>query len=204
MFEISSRQGLPIRGDVDAPRNARALVVIVHGHEADKDWGFYPWLAEQLCDSGLAVVRFTMSTETYSLQVHDLVDVIAYARSRFRGLPLFLLGHSLGGAVALFAATGIEDLRGVITWSAISRGSDIDLVGSVSLLRVPLLAIHGGSDTHVSPEESRRIVSGARDASLVVIDGASHTYNAIHPLVYVPRALEYAARVSAQFVSAYS
>jgi len=125
------------------------------------------------------------------------------ARSRFRGLPLFLLGHSLGGAVALFAAPGIENLRGVITWSAISRAGDADVAGSVALLRMPLLAVHGANDASVSPDESRRIVAAAADASLLIIDGASHSYNAIHPLVYVPPALEYAALVSVPFVSAY-
>ncbi len=43
---------------IDAPRNARALVVLIHGHEADKDWGFLPWLSEYLCNAGFAVARF--------------------------------------------------------------------------------------------------------------------------------------------------
>ena len=69
---------------------------------------------------------------------------------------------------------------------------------------MPLLAIHGARDSSVPAEESRAIVSRTRDASLLIIEGATHTYNAIHPLVHVPRALEFAGAVSAHFVAAYS
>ena len=243
MFEISSREGLPIRGDIDAPPKARAAVVIVHGFRGFKDWGFFPWLSEHLCASGAVAVRFNMSRsgigerndsfdrpdlfrdDTYTIQVHDLLDVVSYTQSRFRGLPLFLLGHSRGGGVALLAAREAEDLAGVITWSAISRADRwdeieasstavladfeanrqrLDILDSASRLAVPLLAIHGASDGSVPAEESRAIVSRTTDASLMIIDGATHTYNAIHPLVHVPRALEFAAAVSAHFVAAYS
>lgn len=243
MFEISSREGLTIRGDVDAPPQARAAVVIVHGFRGFKDWGFFPWLSEYLCASGAVAVRFNMSRsgigevndrmdrldlfrdDTYTIQIHDLLDVVSYTQSRFRRLPLFILGHSRGGGVALLAAREVKDLAGIITWSAIARadrweGIDVtatavladfeanrhrlDVLASAAELRVPLLAVHGGSDKSVPPDDSRAIVAKATDASLLAIDGASHTYNAIHPLVHVPRALEFAALVSAHFIAAYS
>jgi pimeloyl-ACP methyl ester carboxylesterase len=232
MFEISSREGLPIRGDIDAPPKARAAVVIVHGFRGFKDWGFFPWLSDYFCASGAVAVRFNMSrngigegNDTYTIQIHDLLDVVAYTQSRFRGLPLFVLGHSRGAGVALLAAREIEDLAGVITWSAISRADRwedldasstailadfeanrqrLDILDAASALRAPLLAIHGARDSSVPSEESRAIVSRAPDASLLIIEGASHTYNAIHPLVHVPRELEFAALLSAHFVAAYS
>ncbi|HEX7421669.1 MAG TPA: alpha/beta hydrolase [Thermoanaerobaculia bacterium] len=243
MFEISSREGLPIRGDIDAPPQARAAVVIIHGFGAFKDWGFFPWLSEYLCASGAVAARFNMSRsgigdvndrfdrldlfrdDTYTIQIHDLLDVVAYTQSRFRGVPLFLLGHSRGGGIALLAAREIEDLAGVVTWSGISRADRwddvdvtatavladfeanrqrLDILDSASQLRVPLLAIHGASDKSVPADDSRAIVAKATDSSLLTIEGASHTFNAIHPLVHVPRALELAAVVSSHFIAAYS
>ena len=243
MFEIASRGGLPIRGDIDAPPRARAAVVIVHGFRGFKDWGFFPWLSEYLCASGAVAVRFNMSRsgigevndrfdrlylfrdDTYTIQIHDLLDVVAYTQSRFRGVPLFLLGHSRGGGIALLAAREIADLAGVITWSAISRADRwddvdvsatavladfeanrerLDILVSASGLRVPLLAVHGASDKSVPSDDSRAIVARSPDASLLTIDGASHTYNAIHPLVHVPRALELAAIVSSHFIAVYA
>jgi uncharacterized protein len=264
MFELKSREGLPIRGDIDAPQRARALAVIVHGFKGFKDWGFFPWLGEYLCDEGIAVVRFNMSRsgigenrdsfdrldlfadDTYSTQVHDLLDVVKFSQARFRGLPLFLLGHSRGGGVSLLASRQIDDLAGVITWSSIAHVAPwdeatkrkwradgfmdvlnartkqmmristkilddyeqnrarLDILDSAAHLRVPLLSVHGAKDESVALADSREIVNRAADASLLVIESASHTYNAIHPLVHVPRELEYAAAVSAHFVGAYS
>jgi pimeloyl-ACP methyl ester carboxylesterase len=58
--------------------------------------------------------------DTYSAQLADLRAVVRHVREH-SSLPLFLLGHSRGGAVALLGARGVSMLRGVITWSAISR-----------------------------------------------------------------------------------
>ncbi|HSP16742.1 MAG TPA: alpha/beta fold hydrolase [Thermoanaerobaculia bacterium] len=264
MFELTSREGLSIRGAIDAPREARALAVIVHGFKGFKDWGFFPWVAESLCDEGIAVARFNMSRsgigenpdtfdrldlfagDTYTTQIHDLMDVVHYVHAEFRGLPLFLLGHSRGGGIALLAAREIDDLVGVVTWSSIARAdrwdkatkkkwraegtlqvensrtkqlmpmstailddyekhaSRLDILDSAARLSVPLLSVHGGRDESVPLVESREIAARAPDSSLLVIEAASHTYNAIHPLVHVPRELEYAAAVTAHFINAYA
>ena len=263
-FTISSEEDLPIRGELEARANPRALVVIVHGFKGFKDWGFFPWLAEHLCQHRFAAVRFNMSRsgigedpeafdrldlfagDTYSTQVNDLADVVVHARRRFPRLPLFLLGHSRGGGVALLASRIIENVRGVVTWSAIARAdrwddetkrawrrdghmdvvnartkqtmrmspailddyeanaSNLNILESAAALRVPLLVVHGGSDESVPVQEGTEIASRAHDASMLVVDSASHTYNAIHPLVNVPKELVYAAEVSASFIGVYA
>ncbi|MBK5259610.1 MAG: alpha/beta hydrolase [Thermoanaerobaculia bacterium] len=263
-FTINSREGLPIRGDFDVPRDPRALVVIVHGFKGFKDWGFFPWLADYLCGQQFVACRFNMSRngigeepesftrldlfagDTYSGQVRDLADVVALARASFPALPLFLVGHSRGGGVALIASQEIGDLRGVVTWSAIShadrwdeatkrswrdRGyvdvlnartgqtmqmstailddyethsSRLDILGAAARLAAPLLVVHGGSDESVPAEEAHQIVSSNGEGCLLTIDSATHTYNAIHPLVHVPKELEYAAAVTASFIAAWS
>jgi pimeloyl-ACP methyl ester carboxylesterase len=259
-FEIASPEGLPIRGNISAPSDPRALVVVIHGFKGFKDWGFFPWLAEHLCAEELAVVRFNMSRsgigenmdtfdrldlfrdDTYSTQIADVLTTVRYAQSRFDALPTFLVGHSRGGGVALLSAQDISDLAGVVTWSAISHVDrwdadakrkwradgymDIenqrtkqmmrmstamlddavnhDIVAAVEKLDVPLLVVHGGRDESVPVEEAREISASARDCSLVILESASHTYNAIHPLVNVPRELSYAAAVTSHFCNAYA
>jgi alpha-beta hydrolase superfamily lysophospholipase len=138
-FTLPSHEGLPIRGEIDAPPDPSALVVIVHGFKGFKDWGFFPWLADSLCDAGFAAVRFNMSRsgigehpdtfdrldlfagDTYTTQLHDLHIAVAHAQREYPSLPTFLLGHSRGGGVALLGARDVHDLAGVVTWSAISR-----------------------------------------------------------------------------------
>ena len=263
-FEITSTEGLPIRGNFDAPPNPSALVVVVHGFKVFKDWGFFPWVADTLCSRGFAVCRFNMSrsgvgdnpetfdrldlfaNDTYSIQLADLRLAVAHAQSHFSSLRTFLLGHSRGGGVALLGAQEVPRLAGVVTWSAIShvnRWSDetvrnwrrdgwldvinartkqnmrmtpavvddyeanvarLDIAAAASRLTVPLLVIHGAHDESVPVTEAHDIVRRAPDASVMIIERASHTYNAIHPLVNVPFALSLAAHVTAHFVHAYS
>ena len=263
-FEIESHEGLVIRGEIESAARPRALVVVVHGFKGFKDWGFFPWLGERLCNGGFAAVRFNMSRsgigehadefdrldlfadDTYSAQVADLVTVVRHAQAHLGRLPLFLIGHSRGGGVALLAARELELLHGVVTWSAISHvdrwdaptiekwradgfmdvvnartrqvmrmsprilddyeanRERLDIGASAAKLRVPLLVVHGGEDESVPVEEAYEIAGRAKDSSTLIIGGASHTYNSIHPLVHVPSALEYAAVVSEHFLAAYS
>src|SRR5436309_1078799 len=89
--------------DLQVPRGAQALVIMIHGAGASKDWGFFPWLAEVLCDSGVAACRFS----------GDLTAAIEYCQTRV-ALPTFVFAHAEGADVV----KDIPNLRGVIVWSA--------------------------------------------------------------------------------------
>ena len=80
----------------------------------------------------------------------------------------------------------------------------LDVLAAAVKLEVPLLAITGASDESVPSSESREIAAYARDASLVVLRDASHTFNAIHPLVTVPKELSVVAAVTSRFVNVYA
>ena len=143
-FILTSTEGLPIRGNLDAPASPRALVVVIHGFKGFKDWGFFPYVADTLRDHGFAVCRFNMSRsgigenpdafdrldlfadDTYSQQLADLRVVVAHAQSKFPNLRTFLFGHSRGGGIALLGARDVASLAGVITWSAISHANRWD------------------------------------------------------------------------------
>jgi uncharacterized protein len=261
-FTLTSSENLPIRGNLDVPDRARALVVIVHGFKGFKDWGFFPWVAQRFFEHRLAVCRFNMSRsgigddpetfdrldlfegDTYSTQLADLRTVVAHAQAQVPGLPTFLFGHSRGGGIALLGASEVPRLHGVAVWSPIShcdrwddatkrewreRGfleqlntrtkqmmrmsaamlddvetnaARLDIVRAASALSAPLLVVHGARDESVPVEEGRRIADANPDASLIVIERASHTFNAIHPLVHVPFALIAAAEATAHFAFA--
>jgi uncharacterized protein len=262
-FEISSPEGLPIRGIIERPARARSLALILHGFKGFKEWGFFPWLAERLHQSRIATCRFDFSRngitegsenfdrldlfadDTYSRQLDDLDAVIHHLvrQPSLRELPLSIFGHSRGGAIALLGAAQIPRLQSVVVWSSIAslnrwdeatqaewrrRGvleivnqrtgqimklstailddletnrTRLDLQAAVSNLDVPLLVIHGGSDESVDIADGRLIARSAPNATLVVIERASHTFGAIHPLVHVPRQLEIAATITARFIS---
>ena len=80
----------------------------------------------------------------------------------------------------------------------------LDILAAAETLTVPLLVVHGGRDDSVPAQHGRLVAERGRDASLVILDRASHTYNAIHPLVNVPFELLLAAEVSAHFLGTHT
>jgi uncharacterized protein len=80
----------------------------------------------------------------------------------------------------------------------------LDVLAAAERLQTPLLVIHGARDESIPAAEAAEIARRASDASLMIIENASHTYNAIHPLVNVPFALSIATQVTAHFVRAYA
>ena len=80
----------------------------------------------------------------------------------------------------------------------------LDILAAASRLNVPLLVLHGGRDESVPADEGRLIASTAPQSSLAVFSRASHTFNAIHPLIHVPFELLTAAELSAHFINAYA
>jgi uncharacterized protein len=85
-----------------------------------------------------------------------------------------------------------------------ANAARLDILAATSRLRVPLLVLHGARDESVPVDEGRLIASRAWEPSLVVLHRASHTFNAIHPLVHVPFELLTAAELSAHFINAYA
>lgn len=257
-FTLTSAEGLPIRGNLDVPAEARALVIVVHGFKGFKEWGFFPWLASELVEQRFAVCRFNTSRsgigenpdtfdrldlfadDTYSVQLADLRVVVDHAQDKLK-IPTFLLGHSRGGGVAVLGARSVPHLHGVITWNAIARADrwspdekirwradghlDVenartkqmmrlstrvlddlenhDIVGAAAQLEVPLLAICGGRDETVSPDESKLLTATAKDAGFVKIRTGTHTFNASHPMRRPPMQLDLAKAITARFIVGY-
>ena len=84
----------------------RAVVAICHG--VNSHGGQHAWTAEQLAARGFAVYAVDLRgrgmsegerfyVEDVDEYVADIGGVIAIAKERHRGLPVYLLGHSAGG-----------------------------------------------------------------------------------------------------------
>ena len=80
----------------------------------------------------------------------------------------------------------------------------LDILRAAANLTVPILVTHGARDESVPVAEGHLIAGRATDSSLAILHNASHTYNAIHPLVHVPFELLAAAELSAHFINAYA
>ena len=96
----------------------RAVVVICHG--VNSHGGQHAWTAGQLVAAGFAVyavdLRGRGQSEGERFYVEDIADyvadvrgLIAIAKERHPGLPVYLLGHSAGGVVSCTLALDHQD-----------------------------------------------------------------------------------------------
>lgn len=107
-----------------APGPARAVVVVVHGlgehagryhalAECLHEWGFAVWAHDHYGHGESTGARGGLPSELRL--VDDLALVIDDARRLNPGLPLVLLGHSLGGLVAAsLVARGVRPVDGLV------------------------------------------------------------------------------------------
>ena len=105
----------------------RGVIVIVPGFNAHS--GYYAWVAEKLAAVDLVVHAIDLRgrgrsdgdrffVQSFDDYVDDVARLVALARSRDPGAPLFLLGHSAGGVVAcLYALQHQGELAGLISES---------------------------------------------------------------------------------------
>ncbi len=145
-FELSSSEGDPIRGDVWRGEGARseAAIVLCHGFKGFKNWGFFPYTAEQLVRrTGYPAIQFNFSgsgigpdlenfseldkfeRNTFSKELDDLKVVLdAAAAGVLPGLEprarFGLLGHSRGGVSGIVTAGDDERVAALVTWSAVA------------------------------------------------------------------------------------
>jgi alpha-beta hydrolase superfamily lysophospholipase len=101
-----------------------AVVLIVHGYAEHS--GRYEHVAKFLTDRGYAVEAYDLRGHGHSAGIRvfirsvdehlsDLQNVLSRVLDRFPGLPVFLLGHSMGGAIVpLFVIRAKPVVRGVV------------------------------------------------------------------------------------------
>ena len=103
---------------------AQAVVALVHGFNSHG--GQYLWAAEQFVASGYAVYALDLRgrgksdgerfyVERIEEYLSDVATLMALARKREPGLPVFLLGHSAGGVIAsVYTLDHQAELAGLI------------------------------------------------------------------------------------------
>jgi uncharacterized protein len=138
-FSLTGADGGPLRCEIRSAMGSRPAVVICHGFKGFKDWGFFPVTADRLAHAGLAAVSFNFSGSgvgepgdsfneperfrhaTYSNGLRDLDLVLAALRGGGLGLQptaIGVLGHSMGGGIAVLETARNRGINALVTWSA--------------------------------------------------------------------------------------
>jgi alpha/beta superfamily hydrolase len=148
-FRIPVDEHLTIRGDLhvsdDSPMT-QPILLFCHGFKGFKDWGCFPYVAEELSKRGIATIRFNFScngvgesmtefdelekfaVNTYARELADLSILAEWIsddrlpiKARFDKEKLFLVGHSKGGADAILFGAGNPLIKGIVTWNGVAH-----------------------------------------------------------------------------------
>lgn len=130
-FTLPTSDGILLCGRIDAPETPKAAVVIVHG--LCEHYGRYDYVVEKLTANGYAVMRFdhrghgrSMGKLTYfdnrSQIIEDTALFVQRMRDTFPELPLFMIGHSMGGfGAASYGTAHPGELDGYVLSGAWTR-----------------------------------------------------------------------------------
>lgn len=177
-----------LRGLLRMPDGATCVVLFAHGSGSGRLSPRNNYVAERLCDAGLATLLFDLLTEEeeeIDEQTAELRFDIPLLTNRlvaatqwiFEQQPLEKLavayfGASTGAAAALAAAARIPTISAVV-----SRGGRPDLAGAaLAQVRAATLLIVGGHDTDVLALNRQALRQLTCEAKLEVVPGATHLF----------------------------
>ena len=127
-FQFASSEGHQLAAALDTPDGPiHAYALFAHCFTCGKDVLAAKRIATALTAKGIAVLRFDFTglgssegefaNSTFSSNVADLVRAADHLRET-RQAPAILIGHSLGGAAILAAASQIPEAKAMVTIAA--------------------------------------------------------------------------------------
>ena len=216
-IEFPGHSGAMLAARLDMPRGKpRATALFAHCFTCSKDIAAARAIAATLADLGIAVLRFDFTglghsqgefaNTNFSSNVEDLVAAAA-CLGREIAPPAILIGHSLGGAAVLAAASRIPDSRAVVTIGAPAEpshvlhalGASVEAIRETGQSEVTLggrpFVIKRGFVEDISETKLQEAIGSLRKALLVLhaprdqtvgIDNASAIFVAAkHPKSFV-------------------
>jgi len=125
---FTGHNGAQLAARVDLPTGAvRGFALFAHCFTCSKDLAAARHIAAELAGHGIGVMRFDFTglgrsqgefaNTNFSSNVRDLVAAAQHLEAEFEA-PALLIGHSLGGAAVLAAASDIASAQAVVTIGA--------------------------------------------------------------------------------------
>lgn len=173
-----------LKGDLDVPKNAKAIVVFVHGSGSSRNSPRNQMIALRLRQHNIATLLFDLLTEEEEQNYYNRfnIDMLAsrliavtewlMVQETVHGLRVGYFGASTGAAAALKAASVLPQIDAIV-----SRGGRPDLaMGALQKVAAPVLLVVGGKDYDVLQLNDVAYAFLKCEKKLKVIDGASHLF----------------------------
>jgi alpha-beta hydrolase superfamily lysophospholipase len=203
-IEFASREsGEPVRLHglwLPQPHADAPLLLYLHGARWDVRSSAHRM--RRMHELGFAVLGidyrgFGQSTDTLpseSMAYEDARAAWDWLARHTPGVPRYVFGHSLGGAIAVQLASQVDDEAGVLVEGAFTSVPDVvssfkwgwlpvgplitqrfDAGSRVDQLGSPLLVVHGSQDRLIQPQLGRALYERAREPKrFVLVEGGSH------------------------------
>ena len=129
ILKIENRHGAVLSASIEFPANQKAshIAIFAHCFTCNSSLHVVKHISRSLTTAGFAVVRFdftglgksegNFADSHFGANIQDLEDVHTYIAEKYFA-PELIIGHSLGGAAAIVAASVIPDLKAVCTIGA--------------------------------------------------------------------------------------
>ena len=147
-LEIENRKGLKLQAYLELPANQKPnhFAIFAHCFSCNSNFNAVKNISRSLSNHGFGVLRFDFTglgksegefaESHFSANVEDLLDVNAYLAKHFKA-PELLVGHSLGGAAVIVAASKLENVKAIATVGAPSTVNHVTHLFSHGLEDIP-------------------------------------------------------------------
>lgn len=147
-LSIQNRKGISLNAHIELPVDQKPnhYAIFAHCFTCSASLSAVRNISRALTQDGFGVVRFDFTglgrskgqfaDSHFSSNVDDLIDVHAYISKEYTA-PSLLVGHSLGGAAVLVAASKLKDIKAVATIGAPSTVSHVKHLFSHNIDEIP-------------------------------------------------------------------
>ncbi|WP_341220486.1 bifunctional alpha/beta hydrolase/OsmC family protein [Polaribacter atrinae] len=147
-LEIKNRKGLKLQAYLELPANQKPnqFAIFAHCFSCNSNFNAVKNISRSLSNHGFGVLRFDFTglgrsegefaESHFSANVEDLLDVSAFLEENYKA-PSLLVGHSLGGAAVIVAASKLENIKAVATVGAPATVSHVTHLFSHGMEEIP-------------------------------------------------------------------
>ena len=126
---IPNKKGLKLQAYLELPANQKPnnFAIFAHCFSCNSNFKATKNISRSLTNHGFGVLRFdftglgksegAFADSHFSANVEDLIDVHNYLETHYKA-PSLLIGHSLGGAAVIVAASKLKNIKAVATIGA--------------------------------------------------------------------------------------
>ncbi len=136
-IQFKNKEGLLLTGEIDFPIDKKPLsyALFAHFFTGNKNFTAVRNISRALTQNQIAVMRFDFTglgksegkfeDSNFTTNIDDLISAAEYLAENHHA-PKIMIGHSLGGAAAIYAANAIDSIETVATIAAPSNPSHVE------------------------------------------------------------------------------